>query len=100
MSAVLATNSDSRRHYPRDLDGLKNEWKALIKHQTEINDQITLFEKELYQLRAQQLGQAYDQQLQDHIDEKEHNLLLKREDAEVMNLRIKQFEMVIALSLQ
>jgi len=83
-----------RRKYPRDLDGPKNEWKALIQHQAEINDQIILFEKELNHLRAKQLGQAYDQQLHDQIEEKEYQLNLKKKDAEIMKLRIKQFEMV------
>lgn len=59
-----------------------------------MNNQIVAFEKELANLRARQLGQAYDQQLQEQIEEKEYQLRLKQKDAELMNLKIKQFEMV------
>jgi hypothetical protein len=34
MSYTEST-SQMRRHYPREVDGAKNEWKALIDHFTE-----------------------------------------------------------------
>ena len=32
---------DYRRKYPTELQGGKNEWKGLIKHQNEIKDELS-----------------------------------------------------------
>ena len=37
--------SRERSHYPRDLDGGKNEWKALIKHYEEFDLKANMLEK-------------------------------------------------------
>ena len=34
-----------RRHYPKDLDGSKNEWKALVKHYEEYDLKANMLEK-------------------------------------------------------
>lgn len=34
-----------RRHYPKDLDGAKNEWKALVKHYEEYDLKANMLEK-------------------------------------------------------
>jgi hypothetical protein len=34
----------SRRKYPRELDGAKNEWKALVDHYSEVGHTSDLFE--------------------------------------------------------
>ena len=95
---MLTLHSDltaSRRKYPREHDGAKNEWHALIQHQSDVYKQIIQFEKELKNLRAQQLGQAYNQSLQQLIQSKEQQLQEKRNDQELMNFRIAQFKEVL-----
>lgn len=34
-----------RRHYPKDRDGGKNEWKALVKHYEEFDTKVSLMER-------------------------------------------------------
>jgi len=45
-----------RRRYPKDNEGVKDEWKALIKHQTDVNEMILKHERELKALKQQELG--------------------------------------------
>lgn len=43
--AYSASSSQLRRHYPRELDGAKNEWKALVDHYSEAgnkSDQVEI----------------------------------------------------------
>lgn len=91
-----STRTDGRRHYPRDREGAKNEWQALVHHQAEMNYQIGLAEKELKNMRAQQLGQAYNQKLNEDIQRKEEQLQEKLLDCRSMDLKIMQFKNVIA----
>ena len=91
--------TDGRRRYPRDRDGAKNEWRALIQHQAQVNEQINQFEKDIKTLKSQQLGQAYDQKLHEQIQMKESQLRQKQDDAQTMNSHIKQYQGVILKSL-
>jgi len=86
--------SENRRKYPRDRDGAKNEWKAIIQHQTLANNQITQLEKEIKHLNAQQLGQAYDQKIHEQLQMKEAQLRQKQNDAQMMNNQIHQYKNV------
>ena len=86
--------TENRRRYPRDRNGGKNEWRAIIQHQADVNNQINQFEKELKHLRAQQLGQAYNQKLQEQIQMKEAQLKQRQYDAEIMNARVQQYQEV------
>lgn len=90
--------SENRRRYPRDRDGAKNEWKAIVQHQTHVNNQIMQLEKDLKNLRAQDLGQAYDQKLQDQLQMKETQLRQKQNDAQMMNNRIQEYQEVKKMS--
>lgn len=44
-----------RRRYPQENDGAKNHWKGLIKHQAEIEAEITKTEKVLKETRLKDL---------------------------------------------
>lgn len=52
----INSNTEMRRRYPKDTEGVKDEWRALIKHQTEINEAIGQRERELRGLKQQELG--------------------------------------------
>lgn len=86
--------SELRRKYPRDREGAKNEWHALIQHQAEVNQLISQYEKELKNMRSQQLGHAYDQKLHEEIQAKEQQLRERSQDSLIMNNRIAQFQNV------
>ncbi len=44
-----------RRRYPQENDGAKNHWKGLIKHQGEIEVEISKVEKVLKEARTKEL---------------------------------------------
>lgn len=87
----------SRKKYPREYNGAKNEWHALIRHQADVNNQIIQIEKELKHLQAQDLEQAYQQKFQQQIQAKQQELQQKRLEEAEMNARIAQFQRVSAL---
>jgi hypothetical protein len=50
--SVNGSASLTRRQYPREVDGAKNEWKALVDHFTEAGRQSTETEKNYYRAKA------------------------------------------------
>ena len=92
----LATKD--RRRYPREPQGVKNEWHALIRHQTEVNNQIAQHEKELKYLRSQDLGLSYDQKLHEKIQNKEQQSKERQREEHQMNASIAQYQGVIYMN--
>ena len=54
------STTEMRRRYPKDNEGVKDEWRALVKHHADINDMIIRHERELKQLKQQELGWDFD----------------------------------------
>lgn len=44
-----------RKHYPKENSGAKNEWKGMVIHYEEINNEIKKIEKEIQQINTQSL---------------------------------------------
>lgn len=44
-SSGLVSQTRDRRRYPHDLDGGKNEWKALVKHYEEYDMKANMLER-------------------------------------------------------
>ena len=51
---------DCRRKYPTDNVGAKNEWRGLIKHQNEINQDLNQIEQEVRGLKSKDLQADYE----------------------------------------
>jgi len=46
MSVTNSGNSALRRHYPKEPDGAKNQWSALLNHYSEAEDAAVAYERE------------------------------------------------------
>ena len=90
----FSPRSELRRKYPRERDGAKNEWHALIHHQGEMYQQILEYEQELKALQTSALSQAHNQKLQEQIQAKEEQLRQKQNDSLLMDMKIAQFKNV------
>jgi hypothetical protein len=56
--AYSASSSQLRRHYPRELDGAKNEWKALVDHYSEAGFKSNQVESNYQQVKTQMQKQG------------------------------------------
>lgn len=55
----------NRRNYPKDLDGGKNEWKALIKHYEEFDMKANMLEQYAKNVvQSNQMRELTDQKLE------------------------------------
>lgn len=50
--AISTSSRDFRRHYPRELDGAKNEWKALVDHYSEVGLKSSQVEANYHQTKT------------------------------------------------
>lgn len=85
------STTEMRRRYPKDNEGIKDEWRALVKHHADINEMIIKHERELKQLKQQELGQAYNHRLQELIRLKEQELRQKQDEAQMVAMKAEQY---------
>jgi len=84
--------TDIRRRYPKDTKGVKDEWRAVIRHQTEINELLAKREKELKHLKQQELVCAYDQKLQDQIRAKEQEIMFRQRESNDIQSKVERYQ--------
>jgi hypothetical protein len=84
--------SEARRKYPKNQVGAKDEWRALVKHQAEMNEQISLFEKDLKNLRSKELSQAHSNKIQEQIRDKQNDIYIKQNESDLLKIRMDQYK--------
>lgn len=77
------------KKHPYSKKEIEDEWQALLKHQHEIYDAIARYDKDLKYLKQYELERDYTEKMKEHFQEKQMKLLVKKKEAELMNLKIE-----------
>jgi hypothetical protein len=100
LQNTSSSNASSRRKYPKDTKGPKDEWKALEQHQVEVNKMIAQYEKNLNQIQQKQLGEANSLLKNERLKDKQTDILIKKKEAEILGLQLEQSRMDMARQKQ
>eukprot|EP01017_Pseudomicrothorax_dubius_P040336 TRINITY_DN629_c0_g3_i1.p1 TRINITY_DN629_c0_g3~~TRINITY_DN629_c0_g3_i1.p1 ORF type:complete len:519 (+),score=175.78 TRINITY_DN629_c0_g3_i1:122-1678(+) len=83
---------NQRRVYPRERNGRKNEWKAVVTHLEEMNSVLTKAERDIKDARSQELQLSYDEKQRLNQESVQRQLEAKARDHEEMILKKRQFD--------
>lgn len=95
-SSIAPTIGPERRHYPRDLEGGKNEWKALVKHYEEYDMKANVLEnyaKNIIQnQRKNELEEQREAERRRKKEERERELAYERSLLEMNRLKEEELK--------
>ncbi|CAK84425.1 unnamed protein product (macronuclear) [Paramecium tetraurelia] len=89
---VTQNQTQTRRHYPKDVQGLKSEWYGIEHHLQEIGLDIQRNEREILNLRKKELLTELDRKMLEQLQIKQKELEQKYEDAQEMKRRQLKFQ--------
>eukprot|EP01017_Pseudomicrothorax_dubius_P017941 TRINITY_DN2003_c0_g2_i1.p1 TRINITY_DN2003_c0_g2~~TRINITY_DN2003_c0_g2_i1.p1 ORF type:complete len:553 (-),score=180.62 TRINITY_DN2003_c0_g2_i1:128-1747(-) len=98
MQEPQLTETAQRRQYPRERNGRKNEWKAVVTHLEEMNNVLNQAERNVKEVKTHELQGSYDDKLRQHQEELQRQLEAKQRDHEEMILRKALYDQDVARS--